>query len=119
MKTYISEIAIAILLIALSALLWNPYWMPMGALYVVIICFVVVLGGFTAFIWREHGGDEREVLIRQVASRSAYLVTAVIMAVGIVWQTLVIHSVDSWLIAAFIMAVLAKAIGYAYGRNRY
>ena len=119
MKTYIAEISLPVLLIAIAAVLWNPYWMPMGAVYVVLVCFVVALGGFTAFIWRERGGDERDVLIRQVASRTAYLFAALILAVGIVYQTLVLHAVDAWLIAAFIVAVIAKAIGYAYGRGRY
>jgi hypothetical protein len=119
MKSYIAEILLAAILIAIAAALWNPYWMPMGVVYVLLVCFAVVLGGFAAFIWRERGGDEREVLIRQVASRTAYLATALVLAIGIVWQTLVAHAVDAWLVAAFMVTVLAKVVGYAYGRGRY
>ena len=119
MKNYASEIIVTILLVIAAALLWNPYWMPMGALYAVIIAFVVLLGGFIAFVWREHGGDEREVLIRQVASRIAHLSGTLVFAIGIVWQSLVTHSVDAWLIAGFMIIMLAKAVGYAYGRGQY
>lgn len=119
MKQYTSEIIVTALLVILAALLWNPYWMPMGAVFAVLVCFVVALGGFVAFLWRERGGDEREVLIRQVASRVAYLCGAVVLAVGIIYQTLSAHAVDPWLIAAFMVVVLAKAVGYGYGRGRY
>ena len=119
MKSFISEIVIALLLIALASLLWNPYWMPMGVLYAVLVCFIVVFGSFAAFIWRENGGDERDVLIRHVAARFAYLSGALVMAVGIVYEAFVLHAVDAWLAVAFIVTVLAKAAGYAYGKGRY
>lgn len=119
MKHYLPESIVAVLLIALSVLLYNPYWMPMGAVYATIICFVLVLGGFATFIWRERGGDEREALIRHVASRVAYLSGAIVLAVGIIVETLTAHAVDHWLIGAFIVIVLAKAVGYVYGKGRY
>jgi hypothetical protein len=119
MKTFISEIIIAILLIVLAAVLWNPYWMPMGVFYAAIVVFIVLFGGFAAFIWRENGGDERDVLIRHVAARSAYLAGAAIMAIGIIYEALVDHAVDPWLVVAFIVTVLGKAAGFVYGRERY
>lgn len=119
MKSFISEAVLSLVLIVLAASLWNPFWMPMGALYVVLACFIVALGGFVAFIWRARGGDEREVLIRQTASRIGYTCAASVLALGMVWQTLVVHAVDPWLAAAFILAVVGKAVGYAYGRGRY
>ncbi|MDE2037848.1 MAG: hypothetical protein KGI69_01320 [Patescibacteria group bacterium] len=119
MKPSISEIAIALVLIALAALLVDPYWMPMGMLYTLLVCFALVFGGFAAFIWRERGGDERDALIRYVAARSAYLSSVLIMAVGIISQTAAHHTVDRWLMASFIVAILAKAVGYAYGSSRY
>ena len=119
MKRYISEIIITFLLVIFSGLLWNPYWMPMGLMYALLVCFVVVLGSFSAFVWREQGGDERDVLIRHVASRFAYLAGAIILAAGIIYQALKGPNVDAWLIAAFIVTILAKAAGYAYGREKY
>lgn len=119
MKSFISEIVVAILLIALAILLWNPYWMPMGLFYVVLVCFIVVFGGFAAFIWREKGGDERDILIRHVAARFAYLSGALVMAVGIIYEALAHHAVDPWLAVAFIVTVLGKAAGFAYAKGRY
>ena len=119
MKSYATEISLSVILIAIAAALWNPFWMPMGAIYAVLICFAVALGIFATFVWRERGGDERDILIRQVASRIAYLCTSIILAIGIVFQTVVSHEVDIWLVAAFIVMVIAKVVGYAYGRGRY
>ena len=119
MKRFLPEIALTTVLVALAALLWNPYWMPMGAMLAVLMLFVVITGGFMAFVWREKGGDERDLFIRHVASRFAYLSGAFILAIGIVFQTLLKGSVDAWLIAAFIFMVVTKAAGYAYGKTKY
>jgi len=119
MKSYVSEMIVALLLIALAVLLWNPYWMPTGLFYAVLVCFIVVFGGFAAFIWREKSGDERDVFIRHVAARFAYLSGALVMAVGIIYETLAHHTLDSWLGVAFIVTILGKAAGYAYGKGRY
>jgi hypothetical protein len=119
MNSFIPELVIAALLVVLSALLWNPFWMPMGVMLVVLVLFVLLCGGFVGFIWHERGGDERDVLIRHVAARFAYLSGAVIMGVGIIYEMLSVHSVDKWLLAAFIITVLAKAAGYAWGKVKY
>lgn len=119
MKNYLSEITVALLLVLLAGLLLNPYWMPMGALWATLVCFVVLVGGFAAFIWKENGGDERDALIRHVASRTAYLAGALVMALGIVYETLVSHSTDTWLVIAFIVTVLGKTLGQGYGKSKY
>lgn len=119
MNSFIPELVIAALLVILAALLWNPFWMPMGLVLVVLVIFVVLCGGFVGFIWHERGGDERDALIRHVAARFAYLSGALILAVGIIYETLVHHVVDKWLLAAFMITVLAKAAGYAWGKAKY
>ena len=103
----------------LAVLSCNPYWMPMGVFYAVIVAFIILFGGFAVFMWREKGGDERDVLIRHVASRFAYLTSALVMAIGIIYQAFVQHAADPWLVAAFSVIVLAKAVGYAYSKGRY
>lgn len=119
MNSFIPEVIIAALLVVLAALLWNPFWMPMGVMLAVLIIFVVLCGGFVGFIWKERGGDERDNLIRNIAARFAYLSGALILAIGIIYETLVHHSIDKWLLAAFMITVLAKAVGYAYGKIKY
>ena len=119
MNHFISEITVAVLLIILSCLLWNPYWMPMGFMLLTLVCFILLFGGFAVFVWREKGGDERDRLIRQVASRSAHLASALILAIGIAYEILTVHSVDKWLIIAFVVSILAKVGGYIYAKMKY
>lgn len=91
----------------------------MGVFYTVLTFFIVLFGGFVAFIWREKGGDERDVLIRHIASRFAYLTVSAIMALGIIYEAMTRHAVDPWLTTAFIVAILGKTIGFVYGKGRY
>ena len=118
MKNYIQEVIVASILATIAALLWNPYWMPMGVVYAVLVCFMLVLGGFVVFIWRERGGDEREVFIRHAAGRVAYIMSSCALALGIVWQTVTVHTVDPWLVASFILALLAKILGFVVFHKR-
>jgi Kef-type K+ transport system membrane component KefB len=119
MKTFLSEIILGICIAVLAILLLNPYWMPMGVVLAILICFIILVGGFAVFIWKEKGGDERDALIRYVAARCAYLASALILAVGIVYQTLMHQKIDTWLVVAFIVMVLAKILGSVYGKNKY
>lgn len=107
--------SIALTLLALATLLFNPFGFFMPS--TVVMMLIALLLGATAFfagvIWNEKKGDEREVLHRASAGRIAFIAGISVLSLGIALQSLS-HSVDVWLVAALIIMVLAKIFGRIY-----
>ena len=104
-----SEVVLGTLVIGLLALLFNPYWMPMGGVLVLIGLLAVGVFGFGVFVWRESAKDEREQQIIAQNDRLAYLIAGGIMTVGVATQAIQ-GSVDAWLVGALAGMVIIKII---------
>ena len=113
----IPEIAVSVILVALLALLLEPFegfMAPpafMGAIVGVVALFLV----FAAFVWRERSRDEREGLHRLLAGRLAFLAGAAVLVAGIVVLSLR-HALDPWLVITLAAMLLSKAGALIYGR---
>ncbi len=116
-----TEIGIAALLIVFVGILTyaNKTWMPSMGTLTILAIIVVAFGAFTVFVWHEDRGDEREQLIRFVASRAAFLATGLVLLLGIVTETLLYQAPNPWLGFALIVMVSAKIIAHAYGHKKY
>ena len=117
----LKEIGIALLLVALIGVLTFAHsaWMPGMATMLTLLLIVAVFTVFAVFVWREHGGDEREQFLRHIASRFAFLLTGGVLVFGIVYETLVHYMPNPWLSGALIAMVGGKIIGHAYARRKY
>ncbi len=117
----ITEVGIGVLLAVFVLILTSAHkaWMPNMATMLTLVLVVAAFGAFTVFVWRERHGDEREQLIRYVASRTAFLATGTVLLLGIIVETLIDHTPDPWLGVALVVMVGAKIIGHAYGRKKY
>jgi hypothetical protein len=104
-----SELAMSVVVLAMLALLIHPYWMPMGVIVTCIAVLAALVFGLGVFVWREKARDEREYHVIAQAGRSAYLVGAAILTLGVAVQTLQ-HHIDIWLVLALAGMVLAKVI---------
>jgi hypothetical protein len=82
----------------------HPFMVP-----VLVTLFII----FTALLWKEKPGDEREQQHKFIASRFAYFAGAVVLIVGIIYQS-IHHSIDPWIIIAISVILLAKFIGLIY-----
>jgi archaellum biogenesis protein FlaJ (TadC family) len=102
-----SELSMSIAVLVVLALLIHPYWMPMGLIVVCIALLALLVFGLGVFVWRERPQDEREYQVIAQTGRSAYLVGAAILALGVAVQTLQ-HKVDIWLVFSLAGMVLAK-----------
>jgi hypothetical protein len=109
MKNKLSQIIIAIILIVLLVLIWNPakFWMADMTVMLILILLVVIFSIFASFILREKVQDEREEAHRSLAGRAAFLTGSSILMIGILIQGFS-HAVDIWLVLALVSMIIVK-----------
>jgi hypothetical protein len=104
-----SELGVSLAVLGMLALLIHPYWMPMGLIVVCIAVLAALVFGLGVFVWHENPRDEREYAAASQAGRTAYLIGAAILTIGVAVQTLQ-HHVDYWLVCSLAGMVLTKVI---------
>lgn len=116
-KGFKQEIITALVLIILLALLINPFgiWMPTEAQMLIVAGLVVIFALFSGLVWRERGGDERQLLHRLQAGRFGYLAGALVLVVGIVVQSLR-HEFDPWLAWALGLMIVVRIAGFIHSQ---
>ena len=60
------------------------------------------------------GGDEREVLHRNLSNRAGLIAGTVIFSLGLIYQLFVSHHLDWWLLAGLIAINLTKIVSLIY-----
>jgi cobalamin synthase len=103
------EILTGILLLILTVLLLNPFhfWMPDMMVMCMLALTIASFGMLAAFLIKERAEDERDEMHRSLAGRNAFLIGATIMVIGIVVQGYT-HTVDPWLVGAFVAMLFTK-----------
>lgn len=114
------EVILAVILLILLLGVIDPMhlFMPNMLEMLILIILVVVFTIFASFVWREHKGDEREVLHRMLAGRLAFLSGMAVLLLGIVIQSLQ-HNLDQWLVITLGIMILAKIFGLVYGQRKF
>lgn len=108
-KSYFSqEGIIAVILVGLLILCYQQIQMPETLSMVLHGALVLVFGVFVVFIWKERASDEREKEHQMFAGRIAFLAGSMTLFAGVVWQGLIMHDVDPWLLGSLIVMVVAK-----------
>lgn len=103
------EIIIALLLIALTILILNPYhfWMA-GMMQITILALIFILFViYASFIIREKAVDEREDLHRMLAGRNAFLAGTAVLVIAMIYEAYT-YMVDRWIVVALIIMILTK-----------
>ena len=110
------EIVIPIVVLALSYAFFDPFMvlMPTAFVYTIMVLFFLVYIGFTLLVWHESARDERELAHRAYADRIAHLIGTGVLVIGIIYQAFTAHSVDTWLILALSVMVIAKYFALRY-----
>lgn len=115
-----TELLLSLLLLVLATLFCNPLqalWMPTMFMSGILLCFILVFILFAAFVWKERVNDEREEHHRLIAGRTGFLVGATVLVVGIIYQSLN-HSLDTWLLIALGLMIVAKLLALLYSQNK-
>lgn len=109
MKNNIKETIVAVGLVTIAMLLFNPFnfWMPDMMVMAMLAIALVLFGIFASFILREKTLDERDDVHKTLAGRNAFLAGSFVLMLGIVIQGYT-HSVDPWLVIALVIMILVK-----------
>ncbi len=120
MKDILGEISISIILVIFLVLLLNPFGfiMPNTMEMMLVLGLALVFIIFVGFFWKEKPVDEREGLHRYIAGRFAYFTGVVLLTIGVLVQSLR-HNLDSWLAVTLSAMIIAKIIGFLYGRFKH
>lgn len=121
MKLFDTQLIVPLLVLLLSYLFLDPFMvlMPTAAVNALIVVFFLLYISFALLLWKEKASDEREEVHRAYAARVAYLTGTGVLVIGIIYQALVIHTVDPWLILTLTVMVFAKyfALKHAESTN--
>jgi hypothetical protein len=114
MNTFLS-VAIVVLMIILLFTLTDPfmYWMPDLAQMIALTLAAALVCVWAGFVMREHSGDEREIVHRMYAGRSAYLSGIAILTLALLVQGIQ-HAIDPWVPASLAAMILAKFLTRLY-----
>ena len=117
MKLAATEVVLAAIILVLLVFFVNPFmgWMPDMLHYMAAGGLIVLVALFGGLVWRERASDEREELHRFIGARVAYLAGVIVLALGIVTES-ISRVPDTWLIAALAVMILGKLVGRYYAR---
>jgi len=117
-KPVIVEVLLVAAVAGLAFMTLNPYEMPMGTFFTILIALIVLFGIFATFVWREKGKDEREEMLIHRSDRVAFLAGASVLLVAIVVEAVTMHMTNHWVLGAFTTMVIAKSVAYIYYQSR-
>lgn len=113
------EILLSLLILGLLGVImrFQSLLMPMSMATTFSIALIVAFFLFIVFIFREKPQDERENVHKFMAGRIAFIVGAIILITGIIYQTFQ-HNIDPWLIYTLSGMILTKLVFYLYQRYK-
>ncbi|MCA9363990.1 hypothetical protein KC727_02115 [Candidatus Kaiserbacteria bacterium] len=116
MKQYLVPVVVVIL----ALMFLDPFMivMPEMLFYIGSGIFFVAFALYAATVWNEQVADEREYAHRAYAGRVAYLVGATVAVIGILYQALVLHSVDPVLVILLLAMIIGKSLGLRHIQKR-
>lgn len=85
-------------------------YMALGLLFVAFISYALLIFNETAY-------DEREEVHRAFAGRIAYITGVGVLVLGIMYQVLVLHTIDGILVIALAAMTIAKYVSVVYAKR--
>ena len=109
------QISVALALVVFLGLLTDPFmlWMPPMAGMALLLCATALLCVWGGFVMHEKAHDEREIIHRMYAGRSAYLSGIAVLTCALIVQGLV-HHIDPWVALALGVMVVSKLVSRFY-----
>ncbi len=119
-NNFLKEFGVPVVLVLALVGFWNPCMVLMPPPVVMLALFLFMLASllFALFFWKEKARDEREVLHRLSSGRVAFLTGSITLMLGVIFEVLVEHYVDPWLLIALGAMVIAKSVA-SYRSSRF
>lgn len=113
------EALIPLIVLAASIAFLDPFMvlMPSMLVYTILGMLLAAFVAYALLIFREQAADEREEAHRAFAGRISYIVGTGILVFGIIYQVLVLHSVDPLLVLALAGMTVAKYVSLHFVRT--
>ena len=113
MKKYkpLLDVILLISLATVSTLAIAPktFVMPTSVQMLILTIALVLIATFLVLLWRESPSDEREAGNQAAASRSAYVVGAIVLIVALLTQSLK-HQIDAAIPIALLAMIATKIV---------
>ncbi len=114
------DILVPIIVIVSALAFIDPfmYLMPSVMISVVLGVLMVSSLGYALIVFKEGARDEREVSLRAFADRIACLVGTTGLVGVIVYQVLIIHHVDTFIVVILLAMIVTKFLAHMYAERR-
>lgn len=89
-----------------------PFWMPMGNIFALLLVTVLLMA-WACIILVEQVSDEREVYLKMMAGRVAYLSGMAVLLTALLVQGLS-ETIDPWIPVALATMVVSKLLTRIY-----
>jgi hypothetical protein len=109
------------LVVIVSALAFiDPFMYLMPSMMVSVVLRILMISslGYALIVFKEGARDEREVSLRAFADRIACLVGTTGLVGIIVYQVLVVHRVDTVIVAVLLAMIVTKYFAHLYAEQR-
>ena len=105
------DIVLLLTLATVSTLAIAPeaFVMPTSIQMLILTIALALIATFLVLLWRENPSDEREADNQAIASRSAYVVGAIVLIIALVIQSLK-HEIDAAIPIALLAMIATKVI---------
>lgn len=100
---------ISLAIVSLLAIAPETFVMPTAIQMLILTVAIGLIATFLLLLWRENPSDEREADNQAIASRSAYIVGAIVLIIALVGQGLN-HKIDPVVPIALLAMIATKVI---------
>jgi hypothetical protein len=114
------DILVPIIVIVSALAFIDPfmYLMPSVMVSVVLGVLMVSALSYALMVFKEGARDEREVSLRALADRITCLVGTTGLVGVIVYQVLVVHRVDTFIVVILLAMIITKFLAHVYAERR-
>jgi uncharacterized RDD family membrane protein YckC len=114
------DILVPIIVIVSAMAFLDPFMYLMPSMMVSIVLGILMVSSlaYALIVFKEGAKDEREVSLRAFADRIACLVGTTGLVGVIVYQVVVIHHVDTYIVAILLAMIVTKYLAHLYAERK-